>query len=222
MRAGEVMRLLKINRQTLHRWVRTKDKDGNHIEPKLRYSVTGAGQYNYNDEDVYLMLGYEHKPATDVVIYARVSQPKNRDKLDLQIEKLTNFAMNMGLPITRVYSEISNGHDYDRISRKGLHSLVHDVLCRRIKTVIVESPDRISTFNAGWFEHLLSYYKVKIIYANASPVNPMYKEEVVKDVMAAVEKIKRMYNGRMTEGGKSIGLYDSSGRLEKIEDSMLM
>ena len=73
---GEVMRLLRISRSTLHRYAK---------EGLIRSRKLGK-RYDYLDEDVFRLLnrGLERK----TYIYARVPTPKQKKALENQIEML--------------------------------------------------------------------------------------------------------------------------------------
>lgn len=75
MKSNEVLKILKISRVTLWKYV----KSG-----KIRVTKESNGYYKYNNEDVYKIAGIEDNRLN--VIYARVSTNKQKQDLQNQID----------------------------------------------------------------------------------------------------------------------------------------
>ena len=103
MLAQDVLRLLRIHRVTLHRWVESG---------LIRTTILPNKRYDYNDEDVYKLLNKDIKRKT--VIYARVSTPKQKKDLENQIVMLKTWCVNSGLQINAVYSDIASGISFEK------------------------------------------------------------------------------------------------------------
>jgi predicted site-specific integrase-resolvase len=73
MRSNKVLKLLKITRQTLTRYVK---------ESKIQVKKLPNGYYEYNDEDIYKLLG--QTTPRKAVIYCRVSTAKQKQDLQNQ------------------------------------------------------------------------------------------------------------------------------------------
>ena len=76
MKSNEVLKILKISRVTLWKYVKIG---------KIRVTKRPNGYYKYNNEDVYKIAGIEDNRLN--VIYARVST--NKQKQDLQTKLTT-------------------------------------------------------------------------------------------------------------------------------------
>lgn len=198
MRANEVMRLLNISKMTLYRWTRTKDKQGNSIEPKIRYTRISDRFFDYNEDDVYGLLGRRYKKNNWTVVYARVATDSktNREELDEQLNRMHLWAMKQGLKVDKIYVDKCSSLEFSRNVRKGLHSLIYDVVKKNVDTVLVESPDRIARFGFELLMQMFRYYKTKIIFVNDNPINPLYKNEVAVELKGAIEKIEKMYKNQ--------------------------
>ena len=74
MKSKDVLKLLKITRPTLCRWVK---------EGKLRAIKINKTVLDYNEDDVFKLAGIENK--ANAVIYARVSTQQQKYSLNNQI-----------------------------------------------------------------------------------------------------------------------------------------
>ena len=73
MKTDKVLDILKIHRQTLHRYVKTG---------KIKYKVLPSGHYDYDEDSVYKLAGLTEERKT--VIYGRVSTQKQKKDLGRQ------------------------------------------------------------------------------------------------------------------------------------------
>lgn len=217
MKAWEVRELLGITKQTLWRWTRTKDKEGNPITPRIRYVKVSRNNYIYNDDDVYSLMGGRKKTNELVVVYGRVSFPSEKEELDAQVQRCVDYANKTGLTVDKIHAEVGKGTETDPAHRKGLYNLMKDVFKKKVDLVIVESPDRLSTFSNDWFRNMFRYFKTRIIFLNEAAANPRYKNEVMKDMIGMVSELKKRYEGRgAAEAAQAgVGTYDSGGDKRK-------
>lgn len=95
MKSNEVLKLLKISRVTLWKYV----KNG-----KIRTIKQPNGYYLYNADDVYKIAHLETKRAN--VIYARVSTNKQKQDLFNQIENNIAYLNAKGIGVDKIYSDI--------------------------------------------------------------------------------------------------------------------
>lgn len=103
MKANEVLKLLRITRQTLTKYV----KNGT-----IKVKVLPNGRYDYDEDSVYSLLfdGLERK----TYIYARVSTPKQKKDLENQIELLKQFCFSKGYKIHGVFSDMASGISFEK------------------------------------------------------------------------------------------------------------
>ncbi|GAA8686019.1 hypothetical protein oki286_07370 [Helicobacter pylori] len=123
MKSKEVLKILKISRVTLWKYV----KSG-----KIRVKQEPNGYYIYNDSDVYSLAGIEDGRLN--VVYARVSTQKQKQDLQNQIENCISFINAKGISVDSIYSDIKSGMSLDR---KGFMELLNAVMAFKIKAVYI-------------------------------------------------------------------------------------
>jgi len=185
-----------VTRLTLYRYV----KEGKLTPIKLNSKV-----YIYDEDEVYRLLGKSLPTGADVVLYARVNSPAQKDELQDQIRRVTDFAAKNGLSISKTYWDCTRSLDFTRAGRKGLHELLLDVARRKIGMVVVESPDRIARVGHELFQMMLHNYRVRLLYVSREPVNPRYVEETVRELASVVKETKRMLDRTPPRDGPSTG-----------------
>ena len=108
-------------------------------------------------------------------IYARVSSSDQKNDLDRQLARLTEYAVSQKLHIVDAVKEIGsglNGH------RKGMIRLLRNP---DIQTIIVEHRDRLMRFGFDYVEATLSAQGRKIIVID--------KEEVIDDIVRDLHEV---------------------------------
>ena len=104
----------------------------------------------------------EHHMVGKAAVYARVSTHKQKDDLDRQARRMTEFANAAGLSVVKIVKEIASGVSDNRPK---LASLLHN---DQWGTLVVEHKDRLSRVGYGWFDTLLSIQGRRIIVADAA------------------------------------------------------
>ena len=150
MLAHDVLRLLRVHRVILHRWVESG---------LIRTTILPNNRYDYNDEDVYKLLNKDIKRKT--VIYARVSTSKQKKDLENQIELLKTFCINSGIQINAIYQDIASGISFEK--RKEFFQLLDEIIEHRIEKVIIAYKDRLSRVGFELFSHLFNKYGTEIV-----------------------------------------------------------
>lgn len=125
--------------------------------------------YMSESGSIYIRLPEEKKDEY-VVIYSRVSSNDQKADLTRQIDRLQNFAINNGLTIKKVYSEIASGLNDNR---KELVKMLND---DKVTTIIIEHKDRLTRFGFNYIKTLCDRLKIKIIIVNES-------NDMVNDIM---------------------------------------
>ena len=115
MKAGEVLKLLKISRPTLKK-LREKNI--------LKSTKLLSGYYDFDEESVYLYLNKGVKRKN--YIYARVSTNKQKQDLINQVNILKNFCFQQGIQINGIYQDIASGIDFEK--RKQFFDMLDDIL----------------------------------------------------------------------------------------------
>jgi putative resolvase len=131
------------------------------------------------------------KIVTPVVIYARVSSPKQKESLDRQVARLQDYCAAKGYQVGRIVKEVGSGVDDGR--RKFL-ALLSDP---ETSTIVVEQEDRATRFGFRYLEVLLSQAGRTIEVANLAENN---QEDLLQDLSSIVYSMcARLYGQRQAK-----------------------
>ncbi len=182
MKSKEVLKILKISRVTLWKYV----KSG-----KIRVKQEPNGYYIYNDSDVYSLAGIEDGRLN--VVYARVSTQKQKQDLKNQIENCISFINAKGISVDSIYSDIKSGMSLDR---KGFMDLLNAVMAFKIKAVYISYKDRLARLSYELVEKLFSDYGTKIVIINQCESISL-EQELFEDIMQTIHSFSmKMYSKR--------------------------
>ncbi|GAA7646070.1 IS607-like element ISSto13 family transposase [Helicobacter pylori] len=182
MKSKEVLKILKISRVTLWKYV----KSG-----KIRVKQEPNGYYIYNDSDVYSLAGIEDGRLN--VVYARVSTQKQKQDLQNQIENCISFINAKGISVDSIYSDIKSGMSLDR---KGFMELLNAVMTFKIKAVYISYKDRLARLSYELVEKLFSDYGTKIVIINQCESISL-EQELFEDIMQTIHSFSmKMYSKR--------------------------
>lgn len=184
MKSKEVLKILKITRPTLTKYV----KNGT-----LKVKELPNGLYDYDENSVLECAGITKQ--RDCVIYARVSTQKQKNDLQRQIDTISQFANNNGYVIKKIYKDIASGLDYDRGSFK---DLLNDVLEYKIKYVFIENKDRLTRVSFDLWKQLFKQFCCEIIIINQTDnANETDEREIFSDIISLLHCFSmRMYSAR--------------------------
>lgn len=163
------------------------------------------------------------KPATKaygqkcVVLYSRVSSPKQKQDLERQKEYLR-----ASLPNQYTESEIINTSDIAsgiNFKRPGLLSILGKVTEGKVSVLVVASRDRLARFGFELIEWMCSKFGTTILVLDAQDTTP--ESELGKDLMAIVQVYCCRWNGRRRYAVKSqvteVEVEAEPGAEEKVE-----
>ena len=183
MKAKEVLKILKISRPTLTKYVK---------EQKILVKELPNGFYDY-DEDSVLKVA-KISTERNSVIYARVSTPKQKKDLENQIQTITEYANKNGYKIDGVYSDISSGLNYDR---KSFSELLNLILERKVKNVFIKDKDRLTRVSFDLWENLFKQFNCNLIVVNETQNNETEEKEIFADIISLLHCFAmRMYSSR--------------------------
>lgn len=183
MKSNEVLKLLKISRVTLCKYV----KNG-----KIRVEKEPNGYYKYNDEDVYKILGKGDDGRLNV-IYARVSTAKQKQDLENQIANNIAYLNSQGIKVDKIYSDIKSGMSLDR---KGFMELLSDVMDYKIKSVYISYKDRLARLSYELVTKLFNDYGTTIEIINNCESKSL-EQELFEDIMQTIHSFSmKMYSKR--------------------------
>ena len=123
-----------------------------------------------------------------VAIYARVSSAENKDNLDRQAQRLTQYAIAKGYQIVHIIKEIGSGINDNR---KKLEKLLlkddYDIL-------LVEHKDRLGRFGTHYIDILLRRLGVNLEIVNLADNG---RDELMQDLVAIITSFAaRLYGQR--------------------------
>lgn len=186
MKCKEVLKLLRVTRQTLCKYL----KEGKITGKKL---VNGC--YDYNEESVYKMLGKGYSRKS--VIYCRVSTSKQKNDLKNQKELLENFCIHNGIEISDVYEDIGSGINFDR---KDFQRLLNDVVNNQISKIYITYCDRLSRISYKMFEELFKKFNCEIIVLNKIDNKQEIEKEIIGEIIDLLHCFSmKVYSNRRKE-----------------------
>lgn len=132
-----------------------------------------------------------------VAIYARVSSSENKDNLEAQVNRLTQYAIAKGYQIVSTYAEVGSGVN-DK--RPKLEKLLTE---NNYSKIIVEHKDRLTRIGFNYIETLLKNRGKEIEVVNLSTND---ESNLMEDLISIIYSFSaRMY-----------GLRQSTRKTEKI------
>lgn len=127
----------------------------------------------------------------DYIIYCRVYSSKQRDDLDRQVDRMTNFATNNGYVIKNIYKEVASGMNDNR---KVLNALLEN---HKDCTLLIEHKDRLTRFGYHYLEMLCKSKNINIIVANESTTD---RDDLVNDLVSVVASFcAKLYGNRKSK-----------------------
>ena len=126
-------------------------------------------------------------------IYARVSthSQKNRGDLERQIDKIKVFVSDKNPVDLTVYSDVASGLND---SRKGLSSLINDVLSGDFSRIFILYRDRLTRFGFNYLKKICDFQNVEIIVIDSEiSENKSIEEELAQDIISIIHS----FNGKL-------------------------
>jgi predicted site-specific integrase-resolvase len=151
MKSNEVLKLLKISRQTLCTYVKTG---------KIKVTKLGNGYYDYDIDSINLYLNVNNRVD---IIYARVSTYKQKNDLANQVLFLINYCNDNNIKYDKIYQETASGINFDR---KQFSILLDNVINKKINNIYVTNKDRLSRLSFLTIESIFKQFGTNIIVIN--------------------------------------------------------
>lgn len=125
------------------------------------------------------------------VVYARVSDSRQRSNCDSQAERLEAYCVGKGYDLVQTVKETASGMND---SRRGLNSIIATL--DEWDILVIEHRDRLTRFGYGYFESFFDKTGNKIDCVNETEDE---SEELMEDLVAFVKSIaSRLYGLRRT------------------------
>lgn len=191
MKCSDVLKTLKVTRQTLCHYVK---------EGKIKVNKLASGRYDYDKESVFKFLNKENERRN--VIYGRVSTSKQNIDLENQINDLKKFCLNSSVVIHDIYKDIGSGMNFDR---KEFNRLLDEVVSGKISTVYVTYKDRLSRISFNMIKNLFSKFGTNIVVINEVDDTQTLENEVIKEIIDLIHCFSmKVYSKRRKKNLKKI------------------
>lgn len=171
MKANQVLKLLNISRCTLHNYVKLN---------KIKYTLLDNGLYDYDEESVYNLMKKDYRIN---VIYARVTDYKQTQELQDQIELITKYCNGNKINIERVYQDIHSGGD---LNRPNFNKLIDEVMDNKIKNIYISNKDRLSKLSFKTLNKIFEKFDVKIIHIN-DDISISNDNEIINELVNIID-----------------------------------
>jgi len=184
MKPMEVLKILRISRPTLYRYVN---------QGFIRRTPLPNGRYIYHDEDVYKILNKDVK--RKIYLYARVSTSKQKKDLSNQIDMLKSWCFTNGLQINGIYSDVASGISFEK--RKQFFELLDEVIDHKVEKVIIAYKDRLSRVAFDLFYYLFKQFGTEIVVISEVGNKKMDAEEIFEEIVSLLHCYSmKLYNKR--------------------------
>ena len=171
MKANEVLKLLRITRPTLTKYVK---------QGLVKVEKLPNGRYEYDSESVYSFLNKDMKRKT--YIYARVSASKQKPDLNNQIELLKQFCFTNGYTISGIYSDIASGISLEK--RNDFFKMLDDIIDNKVERVVITYKDRLSRIGFDLFYHLFQKYNCEIVIMSEVGSEKLDRQEIFEEIVS--------------------------------------
>jgi len=121
-----------------------------------------------------------------VVIYARVSSSENKNNLNSQAERLTQYAIAQGYQLKEVIKEVGSGVNDNRPK---LQKILRE---EKATKIIVEHKDRLTRFGYNYLSTLLSLLDCEIEVVNQTSED---REDLMQDLVSIITSFCARYYG---------------------------
>lgn len=171
MKANEVLKLLRITRPTLTKYVK---------QGLVKVEKLPNGRYEYDSESVYSFLNKDMKRKT--YIYARVSTSKQKPDLNNQIELLKQFCFSNGYTISGIYSDIASGISFEK--RNDFFKMLDDIIDNKVERVVITYKDRLSRIGFDLFYRLFQKYNCEIVIMSEVGSEKLDRQEIFEEIVS--------------------------------------
>ena len=168
-----VTQMLGVSAQTLRNW----DKEG-----KLKPSYVKSNGYRYYSEDSILSYTQERKTKKNlnVIGYARVSNKKQSDDLERQVNNIKQY-LSSKYETFDIITDIGSGINY---KKTGLLKLIEKINKKEVDLIVVLYKDRLLRFGFELVEYFAELNNV--IIEVLDKIDKNQDEELVEDLVQII------------------------------------
>jgi putative resolvase len=131
-----------------------------------------------------------------VALYARVSSHDQRNDLDRQLARLSQFAAEHNLHVTESVAEVGSGLNGKR------RKLMRLLLDANVNAIVVEHRDRFARFGSEYLEAALAASGRRLIVVDSSEMN----DDLVQDMIAVLTSFCVRLYGRRSARNRAISI----------------
>lgn len=159
------------------------------VTGRIEYKQISDKKYLYKLPDKFIV---EKEP--QIAIYSRVSTSKQKKDLDNQIKFLKEYIVANGNKVDNslVFSDIASGMNENR---KGLNSLITEIIAGRVNKVVISNRDRLTRFGYGYLKSLFERYNCEIIEVNLTE-DKSFQDELTDDLIAIIHHFSMKFYGK--------------------------
>lgn len=176
--AKQVKDRYQITNQTLYNWRRLN---------KIVYHKLPSGKIMYESLEV------QPQQCKKNVLYARVSNTKQKNDLEHQKQLLRQYMVSNGIMVDDEYCDIASGMNENR---KEFNQLMTSCIKGEIQKIFIISKDRLTRFSFGYIEHMLKQFGVEIVVVNATKEED-FQTELTQDLVSVIHHFSmKLYSNR--------------------------
>ena len=180
---SEARKYFHINATTLKKW-----KD----EGRIKFKKFSSKKFLYDIDSFETEHSSKQRKN---VIYARVSNTKQFNDLQTQIEILKHYCLSKGIDISDVYKDIASGMNENR---KEFNLLIDDVIKGNVKTVYITFKDRLTRFGFEYFKNLFGKFGTEIVVIDFNEESSsLFQTELTNDLISIIHHFSmKLYSNR--------------------------
>lgn len=176
--AKQVKDRYQITNQTLYNWRRLN---------KIVYHKLPSGKIMYESLEV------QPQQCKKNVLYARVSNTKQKNDLEHQKQLLRQYMVSNGIMVDDEYCDIASGMNENR---KEFNQLMTSCIKGEIQKIFITYKDRLTRFGFGYIEHMLKQFDVEIVVVNATKEED-FQTELTQDLVSVIHHFSmKLYSNR--------------------------
>ena len=177
------------------------------ISPQCLYQMRINGRIKYKkiSDKKYLYClpkDFLGDDKTSIAIYARVSTSKQKKDLENQINFIKKYIVSTGNIVDNnmIFSDIASGMNEDR---KGLTSLITEIINGNVSKVVISNRDRLTRFGFGYLKSLFERFNCEIIEVNLTD-EKTFEQELTDDLISIIHHFSMNFYGKRKNKLKKI------------------
>lgn len=187
IRPKTITKQIGITYRTLWNWIKTG---------KIEAVKGHNGQYLIPESELLRLKIIKPTPVEKIsVIYARVSNTKQKEDLNRQINRLTNFASANNIKIDETLQDIGSGMNFNR---RNFQKLINLMAEQKLDTLLIENKDRLCRFAYELIDSFSKLFNFKIVVTCNNPLEiEPFEKELTNDLVSIIHHFSmKLYSNR--------------------------